>query len=228
MQDFGNLILMGPDLGDVDRGFETAFKRVLQLKGIPIDPLTENIIQNIISEYRFDFEENLRSQGFPSKLLELFSLKKKKDAEKFAKNFYLLKIDFVRAIFNAQICGFTHHKIFNYFLPEDVRTTPEEREALGKNGIGQIRDKKAKKIVKKIQEHFKKRRVVTAHIFMKGTEWHLLYFDYNDAYVEKGTNHFKDGPHLHYSSHLMARESVQVGKTERGRQLLHCYYKDAA
>ena len=152
--------------------------------------------------------EDLKSQGFPNKLLELFSLKKKKDVEKCAKNFLLLKKDFVRAIFNAKICGFTHHKIFRYFLPDDIRTTQEEREALAKNGIGQIKDKKAKKFAKKIQEHFKKRRVVTAHIFVKGKEWHLLYFDFNDAYVEKGKNHFKDGPHLHYSSHLIVQEGV--------------------
>ena len=58
MQDFGNLILIGPDLDDVDIGFETAFKRVLQLKGIPINPLTEKIVRNIVSEYRRDIEED--------------------------------------------------------------------------------------------------------------------------------------------------------------------------
>lgn len=38
MQNFDNLILVGPDLDDFDKGFEIAFKRILQLKGIPIHP----------------------------------------------------------------------------------------------------------------------------------------------------------------------------------------------
>lgn len=82
MQDFGSLIIMGPEMEDFDKGVETAYKRVLQLNGIPLDGLTDLIIKKIIEEQRGEVEEKLRNIGFPVNLLKLFSLQKKNDVKK--------------------------------------------------------------------------------------------------------------------------------------------------
>ncbi|WP_232220226.1 hypothetical protein [Legionella tunisiensis] len=37
---------MGPQMDDFDKGIETAYKRVLQLNGVPLDGLTDHIVKN--------------------------------------------------------------------------------------------------------------------------------------------------------------------------------------
>lgn len=86
------------------------------------------------------------------------------------KKIILTKEDLCSAIFNANACGFTHSKMHKYFIPDDIKHTEEEKEAIYNNDIGPITDKRAKKFVKKIQEHFRKRRVISAHLFAKEIE----------------------------------------------------------
>lgn len=202
MQDFGSLIIMGSEMEDFDKGLEVAYKRVLHSKGIPLDNKTDLIVKKIIAEKKSAIEQRLKDAGFPKNLLTLFSLKKKPDVIKMVKQIILNEDDLVRAIFNANALGFDYSKMHKYFVPDDIRHTDEEKEAFYNNGIGVITNKKAKKFVKKVQEHFRKRMVRSTHLFAKDHEWHLLYFDYNDAYV-KTQNHFKGGPHIHYTSHLL-------------------------
>lgn len=209
MQDFGSLIIMGPEMEDFDNGLEVVYKRILQSKGIPLDEITDLIVKKLIAEQKNAMEQKLIHDGFPKILENLFSLKKKSDVMKMVKTITLTKDELVRAIFNANFLGFTYLKKHKYFIPDDIKPTNEEKEALSNNGIGLIRSKKAKKFVKKIGEHFKKRKVISSHLFFKDNEWHLLYFDYNDAYV-KTQNHFKGGPHIHYTSFLLTSMTREV------------------
>lgn len=181
-----------------------------QSKGIPLDGITDFIVKKIIAEQKNTIEQQLSHFGFPKNLENLFALKKKSDVKKMIKTITLTKDELIRAIFNANTLGFSHLQKHKYFIPEDIKHTDEEQEAFSNNGVGLIINKKAKKFVKKIGEHFQKRKVISSHLFLKDHEWHLLYFDYNDAYV-KTQNHFKGGPHIHYSSYLltsMTRDTV--------------------
>ena len=82
MQDFGSLIIMGPEMEDVDKGFEVAYKRILQLKGVPLDGITDLVVKKIIAEQKNTIELKLKLAGFPKNLESLFALKKKSDVIK--------------------------------------------------------------------------------------------------------------------------------------------------
>jgi hypothetical protein len=53
---------------------------------------------------------------------------------------------------------------------------------------------------------------------LQGNEWHLFYFDYNDALIPKTMNHYAGGPHIHYLSHLWGVDKDKAWKMLDNRQ----------
>jgi hypothetical protein len=87
---------------------------------------------------------------------------------------------------------------FSEYCPEHLIPTEQDRQALHNNGVG-VMNRRARKVSRKIFQVFKDRRNFAAHLFFTSSKsyWHLFYFDQRDA--DGGNNHWKHGPHIHYS-----------------------------
>jgi hypothetical protein len=91
----------------------------------------------------------------------------------------------------------------------------------------------ALKFVNKIDQQFKQRKNVVAHLFTKDEIWHCFYFTYQDAFGTKmsGENHWKYGDHIHYTSHLFGRQMkkeevwADLDKKQYNFKNLHIKYK---
>jgi len=57
---------------------------------------------------------------------------------------------------------------------------------------------------RKVRSLFEFRKQNHVHLFEAEKEWHCFYFSYGDIEDSK-KNHWKGGPHIHYTSHLWPR-----------------------
>ncbi len=55
--------------------------------------------------------------------------------------------------------------------------------------------------VRKINEVFHQRRLLTAHIFINQQRWHIFYFDQRDMEAS-APNHWEHGSHIHFVNDL--------------------------
>lgn len=144
-------------------------------------------------------DESLRA------LCDLLNLQKKREVERMCASmeitsegfFHLLIAGRAGAVANLEYaCHFTQ------YVPEHLEPTEEENQALGSTGVGPL-EGKALKLVRKVSAIFNERRVFAAHLFyVPGhAAWHMFYFDQRDT--QKRGNHWKHGPHIHYTSDLI-------------------------
>lgn len=150
-------------------------------------------------------KENLK------KLLVLFNTKKKRDIEKYCRNLVITSEGFTSLILAGRATGvrpYLYECQFNEFVPEHLPPTKEELNALGTNGVGRL-EGKARKAVSKVNQIFTDRRMFAAHLFYTPSFkfWHLFYFDQRDT--ESYRNHWKHGPHIHYSNDLIVKMPLQ-------------------
>ncbi len=222
---------------DIENGFKegikTCLKHILTFKGLPLNSITKSIINKITQE-EFDFvSSTMRNKGFPENIKKIIDTKSKKDAEIIARSSVILGDELAVMAYNADLIGFTHFRKHKWFYPDDVLHTEEENIAFSKNAkVGEVTDRKTKKFVTKLFEQIKKRKYISAHLLEKDDEWHVFYFDSNDMYLPKGINHYKDGPHVHYISHVFGgdlnKDSIWLKFDNRKMQInsIHIRYKE--
>ena len=158
-----------------------------QLSGIPLIPDVASAIELRARKRRDRLYSQIRGAGVPQKLEYLLEARRKKEAVKLAKALTMRSDEFAHLIFNADQIGFRHEIRDRHHVPPDLRgrvKTPED--AL---------------------EVFRKRRVVTSHLFTRAAEWHCFHFDYSEVVDESDLGpqkapHWVGGPHIHYLSHL--------------------------
>lgn len=143
-------------------------------------------------------------------LIRLFNIPKKKEVERYARDLVITSEALSSLILTAQVAGLgaykyaCHHK---EITPEHLEPSESERTALGTNGVGPIKGE-ARKFVTKINQIFKVRRLFSAHVFYSRSKayWHMFYMDQRD--YTKRENHWKHGPHIHYSNNCFTNESL--------------------
>lgn len=232
MQDFGNLILFTHEPGDFELATEAMLLRYCHAIGLDVGMLEVRIAaKNIALEHVTAIKEAIRIEGVPTNLQQLFNATNKKEASKIAKVIKITKRDLTNMIANCEQIGFKHSRKHMQFVPHDLQPSLTQREAFQQNGIGTLKTKEAQTFVRKIYETFKKRRYVSAHLFEKGDEWHLLYFDLREITEPIGINHYVYGPHIHYISHLMGHntnkakiwQAIENGENVRGSEHIKYY-----
>lgn len=143
-------------------------------------------------------------------LLTLFNIGKKRDVEAHCRKLIIRSEDFSNVILTAGVAGLGPYAYVCHFTelaPESLQPSAEELTALGKHGVGEISGK-ALKAVRKLDQIFKDRRLVSVHLFHSSSHkyWHMFYFDQRD--YQAANNHWNQGPHLHYSQNSFTRESL--------------------
>ena len=143
-------------------------------------------------------------------LLTLFNIGKKRDVEAHCRKLVIRSEEFSNLILTASVAGLGPYVYACHFIeltPEFLKPSEEELKALGKHGVGKISGK-ALKAVRKVDQIFKDRRNVAVHLFHSRSQkyWHIFYFDQRD--YQAVSNHWNQGPHLHYSQDSFTRDSL--------------------
>lgn len=144
------------------------------------------------------------------KLLGLFNLSKKREVVRYCQNLIITSEDFAKVLLASRITGLGPYKYACYFAditPDHLHPRDEELAALGLNGVGPLRGS-ALKAVRKVDQIYRDRRLLSMHLFYVPSQkyWHLFYFDQRDYLNHK--NHWKHGPHIHYSQDLFTRDPL--------------------
>ncbi len=112
-------------------------------------------------------------------------------------------------ISNCDLIGFKYTRKHHEFIPEDITPTAQEEMAFFDAPTGPLQSKDANKFVSKFKQLPLKRKFITAHLFesVENTNvWHILFFDRKEIIEPKGKNHYKDGEHIHFISHLFGNQ----------------------
>lgn len=144
------------------------------------------------------------------KLLGLFNLSKKRGVEKYCQEIVISSHDFASVLLAGRVAGLGPYKYACHFhesTPDHLHPNKDELAALAANGVGQLRGA-ALKAMRKVNQVFRDRRMLAMHLFYTPSQkyWHLFYFDQRDH--EDRNNHWKHGPHIHYSQDLFTREPL--------------------
>jgi hypothetical protein len=112
--------------------------------------------------------------------LTLFTFEKKRDLEKYCREFTIYSSDFVAFILACEgnRLPFLHRIHYRDFVPEHLNPTDNDLAALSANPVGPLQPD-AQKTMRKVFQIFRDRRQLVGHIFyVPGTfEWHFFQFD---------------------------------------------------
>jgi hypothetical protein len=133
------------------------------------------------------------------------SISKKRELRKFVKQIVIRSRDFTTLIWNAAAIGYHHDIKPREFRPDDPnldRPWVFDRSEDGKPTPETIRT------IRRINQIFHQRRLLTAHIFINRQRWHIFYFDQRDMDAS-GENRFKHGSHIHFVNDLWPNYAPQ-------------------
>lgn len=144
-------------------------------------------------------------------LLGLFNQVGKRDVDKYCRQLIIRSEALNSLLLASQVSGlppYAYSNRFDELLPESALPSTEDREALARNGVGPL-TKEARKAVRKISYIFEVRRLIGVHLFFTANlkYWHMIYFDQRD--YSKSENHWKHGPHVHYSQDTFTRDPLK-------------------
>ena len=179
-----------------------------------IDKLLQEILESEVPEY----------------LHKMLEIEKKSELEKYCKNLIITQEALFKLITSSHKIGYLHQIKHIDFVPPHLKPTGKEKEALSSAKAGETLAGDAKKLVNKISQIFKERRLLSVHVFCNNTKWHLFYFDQDD--MEERNNHWKHGPHIHFVNYLWPNLDInnlwklfnKVESSAAGK--LHIRYKD--
>lgn len=155
------------------------------------------------------------------KLVALFNIQDKGELRQWCRDLTVDSRDLAYLVFAGRIGGLSDYRYACHFheqIPSDV-PTPVEFEAFGRSKVGTLAGD-ARTFARKLDQLMLVRRLFSAHLFYSPSHryWQLFYFDQRDQAQRR--NHWKHGPHIHYSSDLLARlpsfavwEKITVGNT---------------
>ncbi|MDO8580041.1 MAG: hypothetical protein Q7S13_01005 [Candidatus Omnitrophota bacterium] len=136
-------------------------------------------------------------------IMSLFDIPKKKELIKFAKEIIIQKGAFASVIFAAedQLLPYLHQISYRDYVPQHLKPTDAEREALSRNGVGEIKGD-ALKFVSKVSQIFEDRKYLVGHLFYSPdlSKWHFFYFSQRDW--DNRDNHWEQGSHIHFINYL--------------------------
>jgi hypothetical protein len=177
--------------------FADIYKNALVAQGIVVTPEIEQQILDLVLRQKDDFDNRTKIKGIPDKVKKIFTFTKKSKVVAYCKTISVSAEDMSLLIYNCSQMGFSCRSKYKQFVPSNLKISNLELNEL-KNGNSQnLRNK-----MSSIMQQRKKSHV---HLFEKGKEWHCFYFNFRDldnGVVFREKSHFKDGPHLHYLSHL--------------------------
>jgi hypothetical protein len=143
-------------------------------------------------------------------LMKLFNFPTKSELEKHARTLTVHISDFVQLVDCCEFAGkpFEHHRFHRDHMPEHLATTKDERNSLFSSKVGTTLTGKALKAVNKVNQLFKERRYISAHMFIAPDgKWHCIYFDQRD--INRDDQHWQHGPHIHFVNHLWPHLTAQ-------------------
>ena len=134
----------------------------------------------------------------PQKFITLFSISKKRDIVKYARDLKLTGGDFSDLIHGCNRIGYRHEPRYHDFIPSPLKVqTDDLRKALETgypDGMKELR--------KRIRAIFNQRQLLAAHIFVNQEgRWHLFYYSHIDTDKSPG-NHWEYGTHMHFVNYL--------------------------
>lgn len=149
------------------------------------------------------------------KLLTLLEIPKKRDLAKHAREMTISGDDFVRLILACEHPASPYIHLIHHreILPDQLTLKPEDLQAFGagvtKADVGGRVEGDALKVLTKVTQAFKDRRLLVGHIFVHKADgrWHFFYFDQRDYTVED--NHWEHGAHMHFINHLWPEHTLE-------------------
>ncbi len=141
-------------------------------------------------------------------VLELLQARKKRDAERIARSFVLPASVFVDLILEARAGTLEPYRYACAFprkTPAELELTPEDLDAIARNGVGPL-SPAAQRAFRKADQTFQARQLGAAHLFYTRDSryWHLFAFDQRDIQGE----HWSGTSHLHYLADTFTREPL--------------------
>ena len=145
------------------------------------------------------------------RLIQLFNMERKREIERYCNDLVITSEDLTDILLAAQVAGIPPYLYachFHDIQPESLQPTDEQLAALSQNGVGPL-GKQAAKVVRKVDQMFKNRRLLAIHLFYTPNQkyWHLFYFDQRD--YSATDNHWKHGPHIHYCHDSFTNEPLE-------------------
>ena len=142
--------------------------------------------------------------------MPLLNTSGKQEASRYAKDLAVTSEALVGIILAAQVGGLGPYAYASYdreISPDTLNPTNEELNALGRTGVGKATGL-ALKAIRKIDQQFKERSLLVVHLFYSQSHrhWHMFYFDQRDYAARR--NHWKHGPHIHYSQDTFTRKPL--------------------
>ncbi|MAF78796.1 MAG: hypothetical protein CME60_11580 [Halobacteriovoraceae bacterium] len=162
-------------------------------------------------------EKELREEGVPNSLFQLFNFTSKNEVKKYCRQIEITEKCLSLLIFNCDQIGFSHESKFKKFVPEQVQYGREEIGLLGsKDTSAKVR----KKIMNKVDGTFNFRRNVNCHMFTNGPMWHCFFFSYEDSQdLPNKEPHWKHGTHIHYVSYIWDNDKCKLWEKLNHRKI---------
>ncbi len=143
-------------------------------------------------------------------LVDLLNIRKKGDAVRYTRDLVISSDALVGIILAAQVgslgpYGYTSHA--REISSPALEPSTAELNAFARAGVGKATGL-ALKAIRKLDQQFVERSLLVAHLFYSSSHhyWHLFYFGQRDYTARR--NHWKHGPHLHYSQNAFTREPL--------------------
>jgi hypothetical protein len=202
-------------------GCEAGFVRLLLNQSVVSPPLVSGSSamlssgsSRVISRQRYTRKQvgaNMARESL-EKLIGLFNLKKKKEVERYCRKLVITSEDLADLILAGRVGGFGPLRYACHFAetrPEHLEPRQAELAALASNGVGSVSGA-ALKAVRKMNQLFNERSLLSTHLFYEPSQkyWHMFYFDQRDFTDRK--NHWKQGPHIHYSQDMFTKEPLAL------------------
>lgn len=165
----------------------------LRANGVAITPDVRAQVKDDVRQREAEYHDKVEQVGIPDKLINLFQITKKAQAEKYSRELVLSEYDLFLLIHNCNQIRFTHRSKFKQYIPDHLRVSDADRDKMIAGN--------SKTMLKKVRSGLKERRWIHVHLFESGQEWHYFYFSHQDI-DPTDKSHWKYGCHLHYISHL--------------------------
>lgn len=167
----------------------------LSTRGTVITADVKSQVKRDVRQRKSEYNTKVNQLGVPDKLKDLFVMDRKSQVEQYCRDLVLSEHDLFLLIHNCSQLRFTHRAKFKQYIPEHLKVNDADRD--------QMKSGSPKKFLKKTRAGLSERRYIHVHLFECGSEWHCFYFSHQDI-EPTGTNHWANGCHLHYVSHLWA------------------------
>ena len=146
------------------------------------------------------------------RLIALFNLVGNREIRRYCRDLVVTSEDLADVILVGTIAGLGPYRYVNHFSEirhESLEPNRTQLVALGRSGVGPAKGD-ALKAIHKMDQIFLQRRLLGVHLFYAPSRkyWHMFYFDQRDYEATK--NHWKHGPHIHYSQDTFTREPLST------------------